>query len=80
MERCCFFISDVPELHHRFLKLSLMVPRAPLVFSLPNTIDTIRNKVLLGENTFHIGILEHNFTLPCGGHYFKELLTAPLAV
>lgn len=42
-------LRDVPELHHRFHKLSLMVPRAPLVFTLPNTIDTIKNKVILAK-------------------------------
>lgn len=42
-------LRDVPELHHRFLKLSLLVPRAPLVFSLPNTVETIKNKVLLAK-------------------------------
>ncbi|WAR21320.1 SLN13-like protein, partial [Mya arenaria] len=39
-------LRDVPELHNRFQKLMLLVPRAPLIFTLPNTVDTIRQKVL----------------------------------
>ncbi|XP_060597672.1 schlafen family member 13-like isoform X1 [Ruditapes philippinarum] len=42
-------LRDVPELHHRFQKLSLMVPRAPLVFTLPDTVQMIKTKVLLAK-------------------------------
>ncbi|XP_052252656.1 schlafen family member 13-like isoform X2 [Dreissena polymorpha] len=42
-------LRDVPELHNRFQKLSLMVPRARLVFTLPDTVSTIIQKVLLGK-------------------------------
>ncbi|KAL4231483.1 platelet maturation [Mactra antiquata] len=42
-------LRDIPELHNRFLKLSLMVPRSPLIFTLPNTIQAIKQKVLLAK-------------------------------
>lgn len=37
---------DKPELHGRFVKLPLMVPQAPLVFSLKHTITSIKSKLL----------------------------------
>lgn len=41
--------SDKPELHGRFVKLPLMVPQAPLVFSLKHTITSIKSKLLTGS-------------------------------
>lgn len=41
--------SDKPELHGRFVKLPLMVPQAPLVFSLKHTINSIKSKLLTGS-------------------------------
>ena len=41
--------SDVPELHSRFIKMPMNVPNAPLVFTLPRTIQDIKQKSLLGK-------------------------------
>ena len=51
----CMFVylfdifSDVPELHSRFIKMPMNVPNAPLVFTLPRTIQDIKQKSLLGK-------------------------------
>ena len=44
-----YIFSDVPELHSRFIKMPMNVPNAPLVFTLPRTIQDIKQKSLLGK-------------------------------
>ena len=50
-------VLDIPELHHRFIKLPMAVPRAPLVFTLPDSIENVQEKVLLGNYYFFHGEL-----------------------
>ncbi|XP_069140967.1 schlafen family member 13-like [Argopecten irradians] len=42
---------DKPELHNRFVKLSLNVPQAPLVFTLQHTVEAIKSKLLQRSKT-----------------------------
>ncbi|KAK3585478.1 hypothetical protein CHS0354_003326 [Potamilus streckersoni] len=41
--------SDVPGLHSRFVKVPMQLPNPPLIFTLPHTVNTIKEKLLAGN-------------------------------